>query len=122
MVVGVAQTPGGNLQGHVPVAQVVAGPCQQQGVVTDGTGQGLRRRPHRHHQTVVAAQAIPGAQTIGAFEEDPRLSPVVQHRSQATALALIQGQGDADRGRHRGCELMGEANHVSGVELSGNLE
>ena len=75
-----------DLQRHMPVAQMVAGPCQQQRVAAACLGHRFCSRPDAHDQTVLAAQEITVPQNLAELS-DALLDPL--------GISLVSEQ-DAD--------------------------
>ena len=75
-----------DLQRHMPVAKMVAGPCQQQRVAAACLGHRFCSRPDAHDQTVLAAQEITVPQNLAELS-DALLDPL--------GISLVSEQ-DAD--------------------------
>jgi hypothetical protein len=115
-IMGVTQPIGPNADRHVTVAQVIAGPRQQQVIPAVRHRQGLGRRPHLDHPALLVAQQIPILETgATTLQEEPRLAAIVQSDPQAAFDAAVVGEGEGSVRRVGVVELLGESDHVKGV-------
>ena len=93
VVVSVGQPVRADLQGDVPVAEVVGGGAKPRAMAIRGArdGQGLRNGPdHDQHLPVIVEKTIPFAQNDSIDEKNRHLAAIVEACSQPTFSPILE--------------------------------
>jgi hypothetical protein len=102
VVVLVREAPGLDLQGNVPIAEVVSGPRQQVPVGGLHRGELLRLRADSNDEGAVPRrQPVSVFEGQAALEQEAHLDSAVQARAQACPATQLEHQREGVRGRPR---------------------
>jgi hypothetical protein len=100
---------------------MVAGADKQVGIRAVDCRDALSSCVDPHDETVFSPEAIAVSEALPPFQEDSRLTTVVQHHPQTALDPLVQGQGHGGRSLFAFISLASETQHPrlrAGSELN----